>query len=217
MNENDRRFFLKRFFSFNNNSTTSNGTLSNCNGSFEEEQEDSVDKQTVVKSASDNLPAITVENVDDKTKSGQIAISLPDEDTSSSPGPSIDDFNDIDVSTPSSTAPLIMHRMNAFDNESAKNLLQQQNSIELKPFRKKEVLIVDSARVSIVGENTLDGKSERELSFVESSPRYKAKMRTVENKAKPVNLISSSSTQLIPDCLPVLNLRYRLVAFNRLV
>lgn len=178
MNENDRRFFLKRFFSFNNSSTTSFGSSSNCNGSFEEEpetvggysggggvigncagEEDVVLEQvgTLRSSASGVLlPAITVEHVDDKARTMTRMGVAKKSSAPSTPGPasirSTDEEDTVDVSTPSSTAPLILTRMDAFDNDSAaKAMLQQQNSIELKPFRRKEVQIADTTvSVSIV-------------------------------------------------------------------
>lgn len=236
MNENDRRFFLKRFFSFNSNSTASNTAASIYNGSFEEDQETVPPSQQQqqqqqsarTKSASGAiLPAILVEHVDDKTINNNTQTQVManscnnhSETTASTPGPiSIDDLNECcEVSTPSSTAPLILTRMDAFDcQETAKALLQQQNSIELKPFRKKEVLILDSdgtpKRTTTMTTNEA-GEPLLPL-FIERLPKYKARIMAGDEPILVVKHDVASASNL-PTPISIaqpfyLNLKYRLV------
>ena len=104
MNQAERKFFLKRFFSFN--TTNSSLNSSSPNGSINEL------KLTILPDLSPP-PAILIDELD-QTESDQLLTSC------------------------SSTTPL-MNTNHFFNNTSS--LLQQQSSIELKPFRKKEVLI----------------------------------------------------------------------------
>lgn len=270
MNENDRRFFLRRFFSFNNSSTTSNTTVSNLNGSFEEEGavgtatttmggatevSGATANSTLIKSSSCsspiNLPpAIKVEHVDEDVLVRRKTTISPDESASMVGSDSQDHLNDsLDLSTPSSTAPLIqLTRMDAFDDsELTKSLLQQQNSIELKPFRKKEVLIVDSgtgktrpqtmtmplinvesAPVNYEATATTTVRRERELPFIESLPKFKAKVSLVNDDSKQAvnnDLLSANNQKVLASfqlasSLPLaqqfsFNLKYRFVLANK--
>lgn len=210
MNENDRKFFLKRFFSFNNsnsnfNSVSSNGSinegseaddaaqinkdeLSKFEGTKLLEENFSQTDETKISSSNSNLnattngplnmaptptllsspplPAILVDNFDDRDekcmnksvdkKKLELQISVNSSNRSQ---------EESYVSTPSSTAPLLplsssptqpsepfsYFTKKKTPNEvffcdppkNAKVQLQQQNSIELKPFRKKGVQILD--------------------------------------------------------------------------
>lgn len=162
-----------------------------------------------------------------------------------------DHLNDsLDLSTPSSTAPLIqLTRMDAFDDsELTKSLLQQQNSIELKPFRKKEVLIVDSGTgktrpqtmtmplinvesapvTNYEATATTTVRRERELPFIESLPKFKAKVSLVNDDSKPAvnyDLLSANNQKILASfqlasSLPLaqqfsFNLKYRFVLANK--
>lgn len=199
MNENDRKFFLKRFFSFNASSFNSGGGASS-NGSFNEASEtdelaNNHQTQHVLEptaTATTNLDADetvrlreTVINdesthlIDEKTTPPAIFVNSFDESAAGSGAADHQDtktrhnnenrlklridvnastksINDSMVSTPSSIAPLIpppapvpkpVLKKQLTDEHhvrSAKTQLQQQNSIELKPFRKKEVQINES-------------------------------------------------------------------------
>lgn len=237
MNESDRRFFLKRFFSFNNSSTASNTTSSICNGSFEEDQEIApLNFHQSFKPSIGVLPSITVESIENKTTKANIDLEIV-KSVSSSPGPvsirSIEDLNEMEPSTPSSTAPLILTRMNAFEIEASKTLLQQQNSIELKPFRKKEVLIVEAPKSTFPGltpeetQNatlnqaatiTLIAESKTEkLPLIENSLKYNDKRM---DGAEKVSVISHDEAIMNIHTMPVLkdqplflNLKYRLVTY----
>lgn len=103
MNQEERKYFLKKFFSFNTSSSTNSS-----NGSI------------------DDIKMSILQN--------------------SSPPPTIllnTDSREIDflLQSTSSTIPLVTS--NQF------NLLQQQNSLELKPFKKKEVQIEDDSNTAM--------------------------------------------------------------------
>lgn len=236
MNESDRRFFLKRFFSFNNSSTASNATSSICNGSFEEDQEIApLNFHQPIKPSIGMLPSITVENIDNKTTKANIDMEIV-KSVSSIPGPisirSIEDLNEREPATPSSTAPLILSRMNAFEFETSKTLLQQQNSIELKPFRKKEVLIVETpkstfsdltteetqnATLNQAATITLIAESQQKLQLIENSLKYKAKNLDGEENVSVIShqeaIMNIQPVPVLKDQPLFLNLKYRLVTY----
>ena len=134
MNQDERRFFLKKFFTFYTNSNNSTDNISNNNDDSSVDNKDSsTNADLIANSCANKSTAASATNsrkgIIKKTKM------LRDEDLEEQ---HCDDGKVISINSRN----LLFPDEIQFDASSIHSQLQQQHSIELKPFKRKEVQIV---------------------------------------------------------------------------